>query len=75
MWEITNQSENETEILLYDDIANFDNDKWGFISAKGLINKIKALGNIQNITLRINSNGGNVFQAQAMYNFLEGVVK
>ena len=70
MWEITNHNDNEAEILLYDDIANFDDDKWGYISAKGLINKIKALGNIQNITLRINSNGGNVFQAQAMYNFL-----
>ena len=71
MWKITNQSENDAEILLYDDIADFDSDQWGFISAKGLINKIKALGNIQNITLRINSNGGNVFQAQAMYNFLK----
>ena len=70
MWEITNHNDNEAEILLYDDIANFDDDKWGYISAKGLIHKIKALGNIQNITLRINSNGGNVFQAQAMYNFL-----
>ena len=70
MWKITNQSDSEAEVLLYDDIANFDDDKWGFISAKGLINKIKALGNIQNITLRINSNGGSVFQAQAMYNFL-----
>lgn len=71
MWKITNQSGNEAEIMLYDDIADFDDDDWGYTSAKGLINKIKALGNIQNIILRINSNGGNVFQAQAMYSYLK----
>ena len=41
-------------------IADFEDDKWGVINAKGLINKVKALGNIQNITLRINSIGGDV---------------
>lgn len=71
MWQITNKNENEAEILLYDNIADFDDEEWGFISAKGLINKIKALGNIKNITLRINSNGGSVFQAQAMYSYLK----
>ena len=71
MWKITNQSNSEAEILLYDDIANFDSEQWGYMSAKSLINKIKALGDIQNITVRINSNGGDVFQAQAMYNYLK----
>ena len=71
MWKITNQSENEAEILLYDDIANFDSEQWGYMSAKNLINRIKALGNIDSITLRINSNGGDVFQAQAMYSYLK----
>ena len=71
MWKITNQNDSEAEILLYDDIANFDSEQWGYMSAKSLINKIKALGDIQNITVRINSNGGDVFQAQAMYNYLK----
>ncbi len=70
MWKITNEAEN-AEILLYDAIADFDSEQWGYVSAKGLINKIKSLGKIQNITLRINSVGGDVFQAQAMYNYLK----
>ena len=71
MWKITNKNSTEAEILLYDDIANYDSEQWGYTSAKGLINKIKALGDIQNIILRINSNGGDVFQAQAIYNYLK----
>lgn len=71
MWEIKNQSGNEAEILLYDTITDFDDERWGYISAKGIINKIKALGEIKNITLRINCVGGDVFQAQAMYNYLK----
>ena len=62
---------NAAEILLYDQIADFDSDKWGLISAKGLINKIKDLGQIENITLRINSVGGDVFEAQAIYSYLK----
>ena len=71
MWKITNQSNNEAEILLYDTITDFDDERWGYTSAKGIINKIKALGKIENITLRINCVGGDVFQAQAMYNYLK----
>lgn len=70
MWKVTAKAANEAEILLYDIIADFDNSEWGFASAKGLINQIKALGNIENITLRINSVGGDVFQAQTMYSYL-----
>ena len=33
MWKITNQSANEAEILLYDEIANFDDEEWGYTSA------------------------------------------
>ena len=71
MWKVTNQNDNEAEVLLYDVIADFDSEQWGYVSAKSVINKIKALGKIENITLRINSYGGDVFQAQAMYNYLK----
>ena len=71
MWKVTAKSETEAEILLYDMITEFDSEEFGVISAKGLINKIKTLGNIENITLRINSIGGDVFQAQAMYSYLK----
>ena len=71
MWQVTAKSDSSAEILLYDEIAGFNDENWGFINAKGLINKIKALGNIQDITLRINSVGGDVFEAQAMYSYLK----
>ena len=71
MWKVTAKSDTEADILLYDYISDFDDDEWGVMSAKGLISKIKALGNIKNITLRINSIGGDVFEAQAMYNYLK----
>lgn len=71
MWKVTNQGANEAEILLYDIISDFDDEDWGITSAKALINKIKALGSVSNITLRINSVGGDVFEAQAMYSYLK----
>ena len=71
MFKITAQANNEAEILLYDVITDFTDEEWGFISAKGLIDKVKALGNITNITLRINSLGGDIFEAQAMYSYLK----
>lgn len=70
MWKVTAKSANEAEIFLYDQIADFDVSEWGFISAKGLINQIKALGKVENITLRINSVGGDVWQAQSMYSYM-----
>lgn len=71
VWKVTAKSEIEAEILLYDEIASFDDEDWGCINAKGLISKIKALGNVKDITLRINSVGGDVFEAQAMYSYLK----
>ena len=71
MFKVTAMANNEAEILLYDQIADFDSEKWGCIRAKSLINKIKELGKIDNITLRINSVGGDVFEAQAIYSYLK----
>ena len=71
VWKVTAKSDSEAEILLYDEIASFDDEDWGYINAKGLISRIKTLGNIKSISLRINSLGGNVFEAQAMYSYLK----
>ncbi|MBR1658146.1 MAG: Clp protease ClpP [Synergistaceae bacterium] len=71
MWKITAKSNSDAEILLYDEISEYESEDWGLMNAKGLINKVKALGNIQNITLRINCVGGDVFEAQAMYSYLK----
>ncbi len=56
-WKITAKADNEAEILLYDIIGGYD-ENWEYQGAKNLINKIKALGDVRNITLRINSAGG-----------------
>jgi ATP-dependent protease ClpP protease subunit len=69
-WAIKATNENEAEILLYDIIGGYDNE-WKKNSAKNFIDKVKALGsNVQQISLRINSAGGDVFEAQAMYSYL-----
>lgn len=70
MWKITAKSESDAEILLYDVIGGYD-ENWEYQGAKNLIEKIKALGNVKNITLCINSIGGDVFEAQAMYSYLK----
>ena len=71
VWKVTAKSESEAEILLYDEISDLEADDWGLMNAKGLISKIKALGSVKDITLRINSIGGDVFEAQAMYSYLK----
>ena len=71
MFKVTAQADNEAEILLYDMIADFDNEKWHITSAKSFIDKIKALGDVKKINLRINSVGGDVFEALAIYNYLK----
>lgn len=51
--------------MLYDDIGEYRGK-----SAKDFVTEIKDLGDVSKITLRINSNGGEVFDAQAMYSYL-----
>lgn len=53
------------EISVYDEIGGW----WG-VTAKDFINDLKALGDVKNITLTINSPGGSVFDAITMYNAL-----
>ncbi|MDR3265028.1 MAG: Clp protease ClpP [Synergistaceae bacterium] len=65
MWTIRAKSESEAEILLYDDIDAY----WGK-SAKDFVNEVRALGAVSEIALRINSAGGDIFEAQAMYSYL-----
>ena len=65
MWQVNAKSETEAEILLYDDIGKY----WGK-SAKDFVRAINDLGDITSISLRINSTGGDVWEAQAMYNYL-----
>ncbi|MDR1978554.1 MAG: Clp protease ClpP [Synergistaceae bacterium] len=65
-WKIAAKNETEAEIILFDDIGKW----WGGKSAKDFVKEIKDLGDITKINLRINSGGGDVFEAQAMYSYL-----
>lgn len=57
----------QAEVFIYDEIG----ESWGEgISAKAFIDDLAALGEVKTIVVRINSPGGNVFDADAMYNAL-----
>lgn len=57
------------EILIYDTIGE---DFWGGVSSKTFYKDLKALGAVKNLTLRINSEGGNLFEGFAIYNQIRG---
>jgi len=69
-WEFRNQTANSAELLLYGDIADVS---WfrDEVTPKQFSKDLDALGNITELTVRINSGGGDVFAAQAIGNILE----
>lgn len=64
MYKIKNERDGSCEILLYDLIT-------GGYSAQAIISQLKGT-QATSITLRINSDGGDVFEAIAIYNYLKG---
>jgi ATP-dependent protease ClpP protease subunit len=64
-FEIKAKASATPEILLFDDIG------YGGLTAKNFINEVKALGDVRNLTVRINSLGGDLFDGLAIYNFLQ----
>ena len=62
-YSIENKADNSVEISIYDEIGDYGT------SAKNFIEEVKAVGNAD-ITLRINSVGGSVFDGLAIYNTL-----
>lgn len=65
---ITNKASDKAEIWLYGDIGESWDD---YVTAKGLSDELKKLAGVKEITLRINSPGGNVFDGLAIYNSLK----
>lgn len=55
------------EIYIYDEIGP---DYWGLVSAQSVIDELQKIGAENEVTVRINSPGGDVVQAEAMYNAL-----
>ena len=70
-WEFRNQTGSDTaELLLYGDISN---ETWygDEVTPKQFSDELKSLGPVREITLLINSGGGDVFAAQTIGNLLE----
>ena len=63
MYQILNQKDNELEILLYSLVQRG-------LTANQIIEQITQTG-AENITLHINSDGGEVFESIALYNYLK----
>ncbi len=55
------------ELYLYDEIGDSG---WGGISAKAVVDEIRALGQVDTLQVRINSPGGDVFDGVTIYNTL-----
>lgn len=69
-WRFCNQAGNKVELLLYGDISQTS--WWGDeVTPKQFAEELAGLGALDEITVRINSGGGDVFAAQAIGNQLE----
>lgn len=69
-WRFQNQTGSSAELLLYGDIS--DTSWWGDeVTPKQFAEELNALGAVSEITVRINSGGGDVFAAQTIGNLLE----
>ena len=71
-WKFRNQAGGDAELLLYGDIASEQSWWSDDITAKQFAEDLAELGAVGNLTVRINSGGGDVFAAQAIGNLLEG---
>lgn len=69
-WNFVAKSATEGELLLYGPISEYS--WWGDeVTPKEFAEDLSALGDIKNLTIRINSGGGDVFAATAIYNLLK----
>jgi ATP-dependent Clp endopeptidase proteolytic subunit ClpP len=64
-YEFRAQAKGTAEIVIYDEIGAFG------IPAKAFLAELKALGPVAELTVRINSPGGSVFDGVAIYNALK----
>ena len=64
-WFTARATDGVAELSIYDEIGSYG------VPAKAFIDEMKSLGNISELTLRINSPGGSVFDGIAIYNALK----
>ena len=69
-WFTMKAAEQAAEIVIYDEIGK---SWWGedTVSAKSFLDELNALGDVDAITLRINSPGGDVFDGVAIHNAIK----
>lgn len=66
---ITNKTETDAEITIYEEIGD---SWWGGVSAKSFSDELKGIAStVKNLSVRINSPGGNVFDGISIYNRLK----
>ena len=70
-WKFRNQADGNAELLLYGNIASEQSWWSDDVTPKQFAEELAGLGTVSNITVRINSGGGDVFAAQAIGNLLE----
>lgn len=70
MIDVKAKADNEADILIYGDIGE---SFWSedTVTAKKFAKDLKAVGNVSKINLFINSGGGNIFEAQAIFSMLK----
>ena len=70
-WQFRNAADGSGELLLYGNIAGEKSWYSDDVTPKQFAEDLAGLGAVSNITVRINSGGGDVFAAQAIGNLLE----
>ena len=64
-YQVRAKAADAAEIMIYEDIG--DSFLMGGVSAKQVAADLKSLGKVRTIDLRLNSNGGDVFESMAIY--------
>ena len=70
-WQFRNQADGSGELLLYGSIAGEKTWYGDEVAPREFADELRALGNVSEITVRINSGGGDPFAAAAIGNLLE----
>jgi Protease subunit of ATP-dependent Clp proteases len=69
-WQVKNKTGQKAELLIYGEISSFQ--FWGDeTTPKEVDDMLKAIGDVKELTVRINSPGGEVFAGMAIYSMLK----
>ncbi len=74
-FEIKNLTENTAEIRIYGTITKWAWEDYGEVSSANFAKELQNYKNVSQINLRVNSPGGDVFEASAIYNLLKDFAK